>query len=294
MKYGIHLAGGAAICDRQVLRDVAQCAEDEGFDVIMAGDHAVLPMHIESPWPYEEWNGGKPFYDVYTQIPWADMFTVLSFAAAYTETVRIATGVMIVPYRNPFDVARRLATLDVLSGGRLVVGCGAGWMKEEFDLLGVPFERRGRRTDEYVEAMKAMWTQADPRYSGEFVKLDVPTNPHPQPLQKPHPPIWIGGESKAAMRRVARVGDGWHVALLTERQFRELYGELERQMEAAGRDLSELELTTMVEPTRMEPSTLKFAADHGVSTLILTPLAPDPAGFVREMREFAKWVRDGA
>ena len=292
MKLALHLAGGGAICDAHVLRDVAQCAEAEGYDAVLAGDHAILPMHIETPSPYIEWSGGVSFYDVYQQVPWADAFTVISFVAAYTERVRIGTGVLIVPYRNPYDVARRFATIDVLSGGRLIVGCGVGWMKEEFDLLGVPFAERGKRTDAYIEAMKAQWTQADPRVGGEFAKLDVSTNPLPQPVQKPHPPIWIGGESKAAVRRAARLSDGWHIALLTERQRRPLLEELKREMDRLGRSMDELELSAMVEPSSMDRAAVRSLVDDGVETLALMPLSPDPVGFLNEAREFAKWARD--
>lgn len=290
MKYALHLAGGGAILDASVLREVSECAESEGYDTILSGDHAILPTHIESPWPYEEWNDGKPYYDVYTQVPWADVFTVISFVAAYTERVRVATGVLIVPYRDPFDVARRFATIDVLSGGRLIVGCGVGWLKEEFDLLGVPFAQRGKRTDEYVRAMKAMWTEDDPRVNGEFVNLDVSTNPYPHPLQKPHPPIWFGGESKASVRRVARLGDGWHIALLTERQRQPLLDELKREMEVQGRDMSELELSAMLEPNKMGDDAIRSLRRDGVETLVLTPLSPDPVGFLREVSAFAKRV----
>jgi probable F420-dependent oxidoreductase len=292
VKYALHLAGGAAVCDPIVLRDVAQCAEAEGYDGIFTGDHAILPKEIQTPWPYEEWNDGKPYYDVYTKMQWADAFTVVSFVAAYTERVRIGTGVLIVPYRNPFDVARRFATIDVLSGGRLIVGCGAGWLKEEFDLLGVPFAQRGRRTDEYILAMKAMWTQEEPRVRGEFVTLEVPTNPHPQPLQKPYPPIWIGGESKPAVRRAARLGDGWMIALLTEAQRKPLLDELRRELAIQGRSEDEIELSAMVEPTTMDDAALRSLRRDGVETLVLTPLSPDPTGFLREVSEFAKRVRE--
>jgi probable F420-dependent oxidoreductase len=292
MKYALHLAGGGAVCDQVILRDIAQCAEAVGYDTILAGDHAILPMQIDTPSPYEEYFAGQPFKGVYTDIPWADAFTVVSFVAAYTETVRVGTGVLIVPYRDPFDVARRFATIDVLSGGRLVVGCGAGWMKEEFDLLGVPFSKRGKRTDEYIQAMRAVWTEDNPRINGEFVQLDRDINPNPRPLQKPHPPIWIGGESKAAVRRAARLGDGWHIALLTERQTLPLLDELHRELEALGRDPGEIEISAMVEPGKLSQDSVKRAGELGVETLVLTPLSGDPVGLEREVREFAKRVRD--
>ena len=139
-----------------------------------------------------------------------EQFTLLAWLAAATSKIGLLTSVIVVPHRNPLFMAKSLATTDVLSGGRVTVGCGAGWMREEFEALNLPdFDARGRVTTEYIEAMKVAWTSSDPAYDGEFVRfnnIDV----QPSPLSKPHPPIWIGGESKAAMRRVVAVGDGWY------------------------------------------------------------------------------------
>jgi probable F420-dependent oxidoreductase len=294
MKYSLHLAAGASVADPIALRDIAQLAEEEGYDTIFSGDHAILPMKIESKWPYLEWNEGKPHFDVYTDQPWLDVFTVISFVAAYTKTVRVGTGVLIVPYRNPFDVARRLATIDVLSGGRLIVGCGVGWMEEEFDMLGIPFERRGKRTDEYINAMKAVWTETNPRIDGEFVRLDRDINPEPRPLQKPHPPIWVGGESKAAVRRAARLADGYTIALLTEAQAVPLLEELNRELEVQARDPAEIEISMMAEASTLNADTVKRAEGLGVETLIYIPLSPNAAGMGKEIQDFAKRVREHA
>ncbi len=217
---------------------------------------------------------------------------MISFVAAYTERVRVGPGVLIVPYRDPFDVARRFATIDVLSGGRLVIGVGVGWMEEEFDMLGIPFAKRGKRTDEYIQAMKAVWTETNPRIDGEFVKLDRDINPHPLPIQKPHPPIWVGGESKAAVRRAARLGNGWHIALLTEAQRRPLLDELNRELDRLGRDRSDFELTSMVEPAKLDRQTIEQARKDGVQMVFMTPLAADPVALVQEVRDFAKRVKE--
>ena len=166
MKYGLHLAGGASVCNRKVLMDVARIAEEEGCDSLLIGDHIVLPKSIASPWPYEEYNDGKPNYDIYTSMEWLDPFDTIAFVAGITDRMRLGLSVLIVPYRHPFDVARRVATIDVLSGGRFILGTGVGWLEEEFNLLGVPFQRRGKRTREYIEMMKALWTEDSPRYDG--------------------------------------------------------------------------------------------------------------------------------
>ena len=292
MKYGLHLAGGASVCDRKVLMDVARIAEEEGCDSLLIGDHIVLPKTIASPWPYEEYNDGKPNYDIYTSMEWLDPFDTIAFVAGITEKVRLGLSVLIVPYRHPFDVARRVATIDVLSGGRFILGTGVGWLEEEFDLLGVPFQRRGKRTREYIEMMKALWTEDSPRYAGEFVQLEEDVNVLPRPLQKPHPPIWVGGESVYALKRVARFGDGWHIALLTFNQIRPMLEQLKRLMDEAGRNYDDLELTAMTDPTRTTPDDIKTYRDLGVKVLYTVPLSRDPAGIAQEVRSFAKQVQD--
>ena len=294
MKYGLHLAGGASVCDRRVLMDVARIAEDEGCDSLLIGDHIVLPKKITTPWPYEEYNDGKPNYDIYTSMEWLDPFDTLAFLAGVTERVRIGMSVLIVPYRHPFDVARRVATIDVLSGGRFVLGIGVGWLEEEFDLLGVPFQRRGKRTREYVEMMKALWTEDGPRYEGEFVQLREDVNVLPRPLQKPHPPIWVGGESEYALKRVACFGDGWHIALLTFARIRPMLERLKRLMDAAGRDYDALELTAMTDPTRTTPQDVETYRDLGVKVLYTVPLSRDPDNIAKEVRAFAAMVQDAA
>ena len=225
---------------------------------------------------------------------WLDPFDTLAFLAGVTERVRIGMSVLIVPYRHPFDVARRVATIDVLSGGRFVLGTGVGWLEEEFDLLGVPFQRRGKRTREYVEMMKALWTEDSPRYEGEFVQLREDVNVLPRPLQKPHPPIWVGGESEYALKRVVRFGDGWHIALLTFDQIRPMLERLKRLMDAAGRDYDALELTAMTDPTRTTPQDVETYRDLGVKVLYTVPLSRDPDNIAKEVRAFAAMVQDAA
>ena len=237
MKYGLHLAGGALVCGRKELKEVAAAAEELGFDSILIGDHIINAKHIESPWPYTEYYGNDvkqlPM-SIYTDVPWLDPFDTLAFLAGVTEKPRLGMSVLIVPYRNPYDVARRVATLDVLSGGRMILGVGVGWMEEEFKLLGIPFKERAQRTREYIAVMKAVWTQENPRFDGQFIKLDTDVNMLPMPLQKPHPPIWVGGESMPALRRVVEFGDGWHIALLTIEQITSLYERLRVAMDKAG------------------------------------------------------------
>lgn len=188
------------------LISMARAAEAGGLHMIAINDHVVVPTDINSAYPYSN-SGIWPGAAVGECL---EMVTAASFIAAATEKIRLLTSVMVVPYRPAVLAAKMLATVEVLSDGRLTVGCGAGWMREEADAMGVPpFTERGRVTDEYIDAFKELWTAEAPRMDGEYVRFnDVVFEP--KPLQKPHPPIWIGGEGGAAIRRAARVGDGWY------------------------------------------------------------------------------------
>ncbi len=182
-----------------------------------------------------------------------DQLATLAFLAARTERVNLLTSVMVVPQRHPVLAAKMLATVDLLSKGRLIVGCGAGWMKEEFEALGAPpFAERGRATDEYLDAFKALWTKDAPAFTGKHVQFgDVIFAP--KPARKPHPPIWIGGESGVALKRAVRVGDGWYpasnnpqVRLDTPERLAAAIAELHTLARAAGRDPASIDIGYLV------------------------------------------------
>jgi probable F420-dependent oxidoreductase len=291
MKYGLQLAGGAAVCKGEALKEVAALAEELGFDSILIGDHIVIPKRINAPWPYDQYVEGKTPYSVYTEMEWLDPFDSMAFVAAVTQRVRIGISVLIVPYRHPFDVARRVATIDVLSGGRFVLGVGVGWLEEEFRLLNIPFKERAQRTREYVAMMKALWTQEQPRFSGRFVELNEDVNVLPRPLQKPHPPIWVGGESVPALKRVVEFGNGWHIGLLTFAQLRPLHDKLKQLMEQADRDFNSLELTALTDPNRLSPQDIRTYRDFGVQVLFMLPLSRNTKELTGQMREFADKVK---
>jgi probable F420-dependent oxidoreductase len=205
MRFGISTLSRGLFVSREVYRDVARAAERAGFDFMSVNDHVIVPGQLGSAYPYTQggaWSAAEHGHCF-------DVITALAFLAGCTERLRLLTSVLVVPHRHPVVAAKALATLDVLSGGRLIVGAGAGWMEEEFRLLGAPFEDRGRATDEYLEAFKVLWTADRASYSGRHVAFDDVIFA-PKPLQKPHPPIWIGGESPAALRRAVRLGDGWY------------------------------------------------------------------------------------
>ena len=205
MKFGVSTLSRGLFTSRQAYKAVAQAAEKAGFDFMSVNDHVIVPAKLDSPYPYTA--GGA--WSASGHGHCFDVITTLSFLAGVTERLRLLTSVMVVPHRNPILTAKMLATLDVLSEGRLILGVGAGWMKEEFRLLGAPFDDRGRATDEYIEAFIALWTQDKPTYSGAHVNFsDVIFAP--RPVQTPYPPIWVGGESAAALKRTAKLGNAWY------------------------------------------------------------------------------------
>lgn len=206
MKYGFTLPGRGPMATPDTLAAITKRGEALGYDSVLTGDHIVVPKHIASPYPYTE-DGAFPGSASGEAM---EQLTLLAFLAGQTRTIRLVTSVIIVPHRNPLVAAKALATLDVLSKGRLVVGVGVGWMQEEFAALGLPpFAERGAVTDEYIRAFKELWTSDTPTFEGKYCRFsDIAFLP--KPVQKPHPPIWVGGESRRAMRRTAQLGDGWY------------------------------------------------------------------------------------
>jgi probable F420-dependent oxidoreductase len=205
MDFGLTIPTRGPLATPAAVAAFARRAEELGFGHLAVPDHVVVPRSIDSRYPYSasgEFPGaasGACF----------DQFTLLAFVAAINATARLLTSVTVIPHRGAVHTAKIVSTIDVLSQGRMVLGVGAGWMKEEFEALGAPaFEERGRVTDEYLQAFKILWTEDDPRFEGDHVRFENITF-LPKPLQTPHPPIWVGGESPAALRRTARYGDVW-------------------------------------------------------------------------------------
>ncbi|MBM4336345.1 MAG: LLM class F420-dependent oxidoreductase [Deltaproteobacteria bacterium] len=197
MKFGLYGINTGPCSDPDVASRVAKAAEAAGFDSVWTAEHVVLPDPQAPPSP------APP------QMKLLDPAVALSFLAAHTTRLLLATGIIILPQRNPVVLAKELASVDRLSKGRLVFGLGAGYLKPEFQALGVPFGDRGKRTDEYIEAIVALWTQDEPEYKGEYVAFGA-IQAHPHPVQKPHPPIFVGGMSPSGLRRAARYGNGWY------------------------------------------------------------------------------------
>lgn len=204
MEFGLHLPASSATVKAEELVRFAQQAEVLGFYCLTVADHVIVPKNISVPYPYTV-DGKYPGTGYHLET-----LMTMGYLAGATQRIRFVTSVMILPYRNPIVTAKMLASLDVLSGGRLIVGAGVGWMKEEFETIRTePFEERGKVTDEYIAAFRELWTSDNPTFNGKYCRFSNIAF-LPKPVQKPSIPIWIGGHSKQAIRRAARLGDGWH------------------------------------------------------------------------------------
>ena len=294
MRYGLHVGGGAVMGKSSAAQQIGELAEELGYDGIVTGDHITIPKEIGSTYPYTklaESMGYNP-YAVFTTMDWLDAFTVLGLLVPVTKTVRLGTSVTIVPYRHPLDMARVVASLDVASGGRIIFGAGVGWMREEFELLGVPYKERAPRTREYLRVMQEVWSADSPRFDGQYVQIDKDLHFAPRPVQKPHPPIWVGGESTPALKRVVEFGAGWHIGPVDIEDVRPRFDELRGLMEAAGRKYDELEITWMVDTTRTDAAAIRAYRDLGVHGLYVTAASADPDEVCAIMRDFPKKVQD--
>ena len=247
MKYLFSMPVSGPLGTPDSMTSLAGQADRLGFEAITASERLVMPRAISSSYPYAE-TGEVP--GVGTVQNTLEMLTVLAFLSAHTARIGLLTSVLVLPYRNPLLTAKMLATIDVLSKGRLIVGCGVGWMREEADTLGVPsaFEDRGAVSDEYIRAFRELWSGDEPDFQGRHLRFsDIEFAP--RPVQQPGPPIWIGGESPAAMRRVATLGDGWLPAagnprypLDTPERLADAVARLRRNAEAEGRDPSKVDI----------------------------------------------------
>ena len=244
MEFGLHMPTRAPLGTPDNLVALATKAEALGFSIIGAGDHIVIPREIESPYPYTRSRRSRMGAG---SGEWLEQMVLLSFLAAHTSRVRLLPTIMVLPHRNPVVAAKALATIDVLSKGRLILGCGVGWMREEFEAIGTPpFEERGAVSDEYLRAFKELWTSDNPTFEGKYCRFSN-ISFAPKPVQKPHPPIWIGGESTAALRRVGQLGDGWQPGnnhpvfpLETPEHIANSLARIRGYAEEAGRDPSQI------------------------------------------------------
>ena len=241
MEYGFYLPNSGAGAEPDALADIAKLGDRLGFYCMVMPDHILQPNQVNSTYPYSL-TGDILAAGQSGDGEWPEQITTLAYLAGVTERIRLATSVMIIPYRNPILTAKMLSTLDMLSKGRLILGAGVGWMEEEFELLNTePFAERGAVTNEYLRAFIELWTKDDPKFEGKYVNFSDITF-LPKPVQKPYPPIWIGGQSKPAIRRAAQIGDCWHpvgaipAAPLEPEELAENLVLLHQYAEKAGRD----------------------------------------------------------
>lgn len=262
MKFGLRYCNTGPYVDPERAVELAQAAEEAGFESMWTVEHTVVPAGYGSAYPYSpsgKMAGGDD------AIPLPDPLIWMAYVAAATKRIKLGTAILILPQHNPVVVAKQVATLDHLSSGRTLLGIGAGWLKEEFEALGVPFETRGRRTDEYIKVLRELWSAEKPTFQGEFVRFKD-AYCRPQPVNK-HVPIIVGGHSEAAAKRAGRLGDGFFPARGAPV---ELFDLARRSAEEAGRDSNALEMTaSLPEDLAQIPSLLQL----GVKRL-LVPVSP--------------------
>lgn len=259
MKIGYFGFNNGPLGTPDAIRSVLQCAESAGFESAWTGEHVVVidPQEPPSPVPPE--------------FPMLDTVASLSFAAAVTTRLRLGSGIVLLAQRNPVVLAKELASIDVLSGGRLIFGIGVGYVKREFDVIGVPYEERGARVDDHIDAMRALWTQDRPLFEGRFTRISG-VQAKPMPVQSPHPPFVIGGMSPSAYRRAIARGDGWYGFNQTEEQAAASMEGLRQAARDAGKPQRFDELEISVTPRGpIDADRLKRFKDLGVSRLILLP-----------------------
>lgn len=264
MKIGLYGINVGPCAEPATAARIARLAEDAGLESLWTAEHVVLPDPQAPPSPLPP------------QAKLLDPAVSLAFVAAHTRRVRLATGIVILPQRNPVVLAKEMASVDVVSGGRLELGIGAGYLEPEFAAIGAPFADRGARTDEYLDAMVALWTEEKPRFDGRYVRF-AGVDAHPRPVQRPHPPIHVGGQSPGAYRRAVTRGRGWYGFALdlagTRRCLEGLTraaGEVDRPAALAAQGALEITITP---PPGVTPDDVARYAELGVHRLVLLGLA---------------------
>jgi probable F420-dependent oxidoreductase len=246
--------------------DVARRAEELGFESVWMPEHLVFPVRIVSRYPYTQ-DGVPP---IRVDMPLLDPLIVLAQIAAVTRRIRLGTNVYVLPLRHPLSTARLAVSVDVLSGGRLTLGIGAGWLEEEFQAVGVDFARRGAITRECVRALKALWTEPEPRFQGKTFAFG-PLRFEPKPVQKPHLPIVFGGESDAALKRAAALGDGWYGVGHTAESAAAQVRKLRLQLRDAGREGQPFEITVSAGAQALDRTALERFTEAGVHRVVVLP-----------------------
>ncbi len=282
MKIGLMFVNSGPFSNPDLLAHLAVTAEKCGVESLWTVEHVVIPQGYQSPYPYSK--SGKIPGGEDVSIP--DPLIPLGFVAAVTSKVKLATGILILPQRHPLYTAKEVATLDVLSHGRMILGIGSGWLKEEFDALGLDFHKRGALTDEAIQAMRAVWNENPSSYRGKHFSFG-PLMSFPKPIQKGGVPIHVGGHSPAAARRAGKYGDGFFPAIGDHAKLNELFGLMRDSAKQAGRNPDAIELSCM---GRADADALKSYRDMGISRAVLAPPAFDKDGLTRGLEKLANDV----
>jgi probable F420-dependent oxidoreductase len=274
--FGINFA---ACADPGVAQRVARAAEAAGLESLWTGEHVVLPDPQVAPSP------SPP------EVPFLDPAVALAWVAAATTTIRLGTGIIILPQRNPVVLAKELASLDVVSNGRLIFGIGAGYLKPEFDALGIPFDQKSARTIDYLAAILALWTQPKPAYEGRFVRF-ADIQAFPRPVQRPHPPIVMGGHAPEAFRRAVRHANGWYGFALDAAATAQCLEGLRAVERQHGRPAHLGPLEISVTPAaRISADTVRQYADLGCHRLIFSRPSPSEADALAVVEQIGSLTR---
>lgn len=282
MKFGVMFVNAGPASDGEYAASLARIAEEAGFESLWAVEHVVVPSGYESPYPYSD-TGRMPGGE---DVPIPDPLVWLAYAAGVTDRIKLATGILILPQRNPVYTAKEVATLDRLSGGRVILGVGVGWLREEFEVLGVPFDERGGRTDEYIGLLRRMWSEPEVEHRGRFLEFRS-VKSFPKPAQDGGPPIVVGGHTPAAARRAGRLGDGFFPARGALDELPGLLDEMRRAAKDAGRDPDGIEVTA---GGALDVEGARKYADLGVARLVVPPLAFDLDGLREQLGRFGDEV----
>lgn len=264
MKFGLRLPGAGPYASPHAISAFATKAEELGFDSLFMTDHIALPVDIESKYPYRE--DGKFFWPPET--PYYDSILTLAWASAATEHIRVGTSVLIAGWHSPVTTAKALATLDNLNGGRTICAIGAGWMKEQFEILGAPFKDRGARTTEFMKLLRHLWTEDLIDFQGQYFQYSG-FKFYPKPVAQPSIPLWCGGKSTGVLKRVAAAADGWHPLYIGPDELEVKLRELSGYLAENGRSLDDISLSARpVTQATLDHATIDRYASMGVKLLV--------------------------
>ena len=286
MEFGFNVPNSGGLANPGDIATIAHRGEELGYTILAIPDHIVFPRSISSRYPYSA--DGAFSFAANFEGDFLEPLALMAHLAAISKKARILTSVLVVPYRDPILTAKLVSTMDVLSGGRITLGCGAGWMEEEFVAVNAPpFKERGKVTDEYIAAFRELWSAENPSFKGEYTEFSEIFFA-PKPVQKPHPPIWIGGESMPAIRRTARLGDAWypigcnpHHPLDTIAKYSAGLDKLKAEAEKIDRDPASIDLAFWAVWYGGDTPTMLESGER----MVLTGNAQDIAGDIKAFEE---------